>query len=286
MTLDEVNGATPGALVAALGRVFEHAPWVAEQAAAARPFATVAALHAAMMDIIRAAPDSVRLAFLRGHPQLGGAAARGGQLEAHSTAEQRALGLDTLDSDRATDIQRLNDAYLARFGFPFILCVARHTRGSIRDQFAHRLGNTPEAEYQAAMAEIERITRLRLVAMVDGPGCPATTGRLTTHVLDTASGRPAGGIAVALFEIEDGCPIPLRTTFTNADGRTDAPLLGDAPLRIGCYELRFTVGAYFGPTAGGFLDVIPVRFGITEAEAHYHIPLLVSPFAYSTYRGS
>lgn len=286
MTLDEVNTASPAGLVAALGAVFEHAPWVADRAAAGRPFATVAELHAAMMDAVREAPDAVLLGFLRGHPQLGGTAARGGQLEAHSTAEQRALGLDTLDTDRAADIQRLNDAYLARFGFPFILCVARHTRASILGQFRRRLGNAIAAERHAALMEIERITRLRLAALVDGPGRPVTAGMLTTHVLDTVAGRPAAGIPVALYEIEDGRAIPVCNSVTNTDGRTDAPLLANAPLRIGRYELQFTVGAYFGAAHDGFLDVVPMRFGITEAEAHYHIPLLVSPYAYSTYRGS
>ena len=81
--------------------------------------------------------------------------------------------------------------------------------------------------------------------------------------------------------------LPLVRAITNADGRTDAPLLSGRPLRIGRYELRFEVGAYFGGDAEpAFLDVIPVRFGIAEAEAHYHVPLLVSPVAFSTYRGS
>lgn len=286
MTLDEVNSASPAALTAALGAVFEHAPWVADRAAAGRPFDTVEALHSAMMDAVCAAPDALQMGFLRGHPHLGGAAARGGQLEAHSTAEQRALGLDALDADRAADIQRLNDTYLARFGFPFILCVARHTRSSILSQFRLRLGNTIAAERQAALTEIARITRLRLTAAVDGPGCSVTTGMLTTHVLDTATGRPAAGVPMALYEIEDGRAIPICTTITNSGGRTDSPLLANISLRIGTYELQFTVGTYFGAASAGFLDVIPVRFGITAAEAHYHIPLLVSPYAYSTYRGS
>ena len=286
MTLDEVNAAPAADFVAALGGVFEDAPWVAEQTAAARPFATVAALHETMLAAVHAAPAETQLAFLRGHPELGGAAARGGMMAAHSVAEQRALGLDSLAADRATEIEHLNAAYVARFGFPFILCVTRHTRASIIEQFKRRLGNPPDMERQTALAEIARITRLRLVALVDGPGQPLTKGVLSTHVLDTAAGRPAAGVRIALFQMDGDQAIEIVGTVTNADGRTDAPLLSGGPLRIGCYELRFSIGAYFTEAARGFLDVVPVRFGITDAEAHYHVPLLVSPYAYSTYLGS
>jgi 2-oxo-4-hydroxy-4-carboxy-5-ureidoimidazoline decarboxylase len=287
MTLDEINAAPVADFVAALGAVFEDSPWVAERAAAARPFATVAALHEAMLAAVSAAPEETQLAFLRGHPELGGAAARSGQLGDHSTAEQRALGLERLAEDRAAEIQRLNAAYRDRFGFPFIICVGRRTRLSILERLHRRLGSEAEQERQAALAEIGLITRLRLVAAVEGPGSPVTVGSLTTHVLDTAAGRPAAGVPVTLFEIDGEDAIFLARAVTNGDGRTDAPLLSGKPLRIGRYELRFEVGAYFGGDAEpAFLDVIPVRFGIAEAESHYHVPLLVSPGAFSTYRGS
>lgn len=106
------------------------------------------------------------------------------------------------------------------------------------------------------------------------------SGRLTTHVLDTAAGRPAAGIPVTLRR--DGRV--LAEVVTNADGRTDAPLLEGDALTPGVYELEFSVGAHFG--GAGFLDRVPVRFTVTDAGEHHHVPLLVSPFAYSTYRGS
>lgn len=118
-------------------------------------------------------------------------------------------------------------------------------------------------------------------------------GRLTTHVLDTAQGRPAAGVTIELWRCDgaDGARTLLTTATTNADGRTDAPLLTDAALHVGEYELIFAVGAYFARQGldqrqPAFLDRVPVRFGIADAEAHYHVPLLVSPWAYSTYRGS
>jgi 5-hydroxyisourate hydrolase len=111
-------------------------------------------------------------------------------------------------------------------------------------------------------------------------------GRLTTHVLDTARGRPAAGLAVELARV-DGERTVLKSVRTNGDGRTDAPLLEGEELRAGTYELVFGVGDYFGEAADPpFLDRVPIRFGIADAGAHYHVPLLASPWAYSTYRGS
>jgi 2-oxo-4-hydroxy-4-carboxy-5-ureidoimidazoline decarboxylase len=120
---------------------------------------------------------------------------------------------------------------------------------------------------------------------------PKTEGRLTTHVLDTHSGRPAAGVAVELYEIGASATSLLAKAVTNADGRTGQPLLADAPLRVGCYELRFHVGAYFSKRNVGlpdppFLDVVPVRFSVAEPEGRYHVPLLVTPWSYATYRGS
>ena len=284
--LDALNAASAADFTAALGAVFEDAPWVAERAAAARPFATVAALHEAMLAVARAAPTERILSFLRGHPELGGAAAAAGAIGAASMAEQSALGLQRPEDDA---FAMLNRAYSDRFGFPFILCVRRHTRASILAEFKRRLDNDPAAERDAALREIGFITRLRLLDQVAGPGKPAVHGTLTTHVLDTAAGRPAEGVPMELLEVGGRHAVSLASSVTNADGRTPAPLLSGAPLRIGVYELRFQVGAYFAGQAAGrppFLDAIPIRFGISEPEAHYHIPLLVSPGAYSTYRGS
>jgi 5-hydroxyisourate hydrolase len=105
---------------------------------------------------------------------------------------------------------------------------------------------------------------------------------LTTHVLDTAAGRPAAGVALELWRMEPQ-PALVTRAVTNADGRTDAPLLDATSFRPGRYELRFAVGAYFGE---GFLDVVTLNVGLREGEGHYHVPLLCSPWSYSTYRGS
>jgi 5-hydroxyisourate hydrolase len=118
-----------------------------------------------------------------------------------------------------------------------------------------------------------------------------STGKLTTHVLDTMHGRPGAGMALTLHRLEGDRRVHLVSARTNADGRCDAPLLAGADLLPGTYELAFDVGAYFRAAHvalpdPAFLEVVPVRFGIASADQHYHVPLLVSPYAYSTYRGS
>ena len=113
-------------------------------------------------------------------------------------------------------------------------------------------------------------------------------GQLTTHVLDIEKGCPAGNLKIELWAFDqDGNKTLLKTVFTNADGRTDEPLLRNGEVSAGFYELVFSVGNYFSQsTKFPFLDLVPIRFGISEADQHYHVPLLVSPWAYSTYRGS
>ena len=114
-----------------------------------------------------------------------------------------------------------------------------------------------------------------------------TTGRITTHVLDTAAGRPAAGLKIDFYRLGNGDREPIMSVVTNHDGRCDAPLLSGDEMRVGVYQLVFHVGDYLDSGDGvTFLDQVPVQFGIDDPSAHYHVPLLVSPFGYSTYRGS
>lgn len=115
-------------------------------------------------------------------------------------------------------------------------------------------------------------------------------GYLTTHVLDTARGCPAENLKIELYKIDGETRTHIRTLVTNDDGRTDSHILPESEFEIGTYELVFHAGAYLDATGAApeeprFLDIIPLRFGMSEA-AHYHVPLLLSPFSYSTYRGS
>ena len=116
--------------------------------------------------------------------------------------------------------------------------------------------------------------------------------KLSTHVLDTVHGKPAAGVRIELWQIDNGKRTLIKTVQTNNDGRTDAPLLSETEMQVGCYELIFHVASYFSQKSPAllvsppFLDQVPIRFNIFDATAAYHVPLLASPWAYSTYRGS
>lgn len=292
LSLDALNAADEQAFVAALGDIFEHSPWAAEATWAARPFGSLAALHDAMITAVKAAPADRQRALLEAHPDLAGKAARAGALTASSTAEQASAGLDRLTEEEFAAFHRLNDAYRKKFGIPFIVCVRRHTKGSILRLFERRLGNDVAAEHATALDEVFRIAALRLDQRVQATDRLPLSGRLSTHVLDTHGGSPAKDIPVTLHELGPGDARRLVVkTRTNRDGRTDQPLIGGRPVPIGTYELVFEVGAYFAgrgvPLADPpFLDVVPIRFAVAEAEGHYHVPLLVTPWSFATYRGS
>jgi 2-oxo-4-hydroxy-4-carboxy-5-ureidoimidazoline decarboxylase len=291
VSLDALNKSDKAEFVRLLDGLFEAAPWVAEKSLSSRPFATIASLHDAMMAAVRGRPRPDQIAFVSCHPDLAGKAARAGAMAPTSIAEQAGLGIDQLSDDEFRRFERLNSDYRQKFGFPFVICVRRQTRDAVLDAFERRLRNDIDAELAAALDEIGHITRLRLVDRVDGAGAPVVAGRLSTHVLDTYHGRPAAGVTIELFEVGQSARALLTQAVTNRDGRPERPLIVDRPLRIGTYELVFHVGDYFrnsGVTrdARPFLDVVPVRFGISEPEGHYHVPLVATPWSYSIYRGS
>ena len=292
VSLDTLNSADCATFIAAIDEVMELAPWVAEEAYAKRPFASLAALYATMTAAVRSAGDERQRALINGHPDLAGKAAREGKLTADSTAEQAAAGLDRLTEEEFAAFHRLNDAYRTKFGMPFIVCVRRHGKESILREFERRLKNDPASERQTALAEIFRIAALRLDQRVTASDRLKVHGHLSTHVLDTHDGHPAAGVAVELCEVAaSGATRLIKRATTNADGRTDQPLLSGMPVPIATYELRFAVSDYFArqgaPLADPpFLGIVPIRFAVAEPEGRYHVPLSVTPWAYGTYRGS
>lgn len=167
LTLDAVNRMDRERFVDALGGVFETSPWVAERAWPARPFASVAALHAAMVRVVETASTAEQLALLRAHPDLAGRAARAGTMSASSIAEQSSAGLDRLSDEEYERFHRLNTAYRETFGFPFIIAVRRHDKTAILAAFAERLRHTREEEVRAALEQVFAITRLRLERLVE-----------------------------------------------------------------------------------------------------------------------
>jgi 2-oxo-4-hydroxy-4-carboxy-5-ureidoimidazoline decarboxylase len=291
-TLSDLNACGKDDFVGTLANIFEHSPWIAEQAAAARPFAGVKQLFDALKAAVDRAPSELRLALIKAHPDLADKTQRAAGLTAESSAEQNSVGLDRLSDAEYEAFERVNNAYRAKFGFPYIACVRRHTRDSILRDFERRLPNDAKTETQTSIEEICRIAALRVDQLVTGDDRLQVHGRLSTHVLDTHSGRPAAGIAVELVELSElGASRVVTRAITNADGRTDRPLIGGRPVPIGRYELTFSMGNYFAGrhvamSDPPFLDQIPLRFSVSEPEGHLHVPLLVTPWSYATYRGS
>lgn len=291
-SLSDLNACGKDEFVAALANIFEHSPWIAEQAAARRPFSGIAALLAAMKDAVDRATADQRMTLIKAHPDLANKTQRAAGLTAESTAEQSGLGLDRLSDAEYEAFERVNNAYRAKFGFPYIVCVRRHTKDSVLRDFERRLPNDTATETQVSIDEITRIAALRLDQLVASDDRLPVHGRLSTHVLDTHAGKPAAGISVVLTELSNlGEARVIARTVTNSDGRTDQPLIGGRPVPIGRYELMFSVGDYFSARNvpmwdPPFLDQIPLRFSVSDPEGHLHVPLLVTPWSYGTYRGS
>lgn len=166
MTLDELNALQRDAFVTALGAIYEHSPWVAEDVFALRPFAGVDEVHAAMSKAVVDAGEDAQLALLRAHPQLAGKAALRGELTEDSTREQQGAGLDQCSPEEYAQLHALNDQYQQRFGFPFILAVRGHTRASILANMAARVDNAREEEFAEALHQVDRIARFRLEALL------------------------------------------------------------------------------------------------------------------------
>src|SRR5438477_12525467 len=290
--LAELNACSKSDFITALANIFEHSPWIAEQAAASRPFAGALQLLEAMKTAVERAPAELQLALIRAHPDLANKTQRAAGLTAESTAEQDSVGLDRLSDAEYEAFERVNNDDRSKFGFPYIVCVRRQTRDSILRDFERRLPNDAKTEMQTSLEEICRIAALRLDQSVASEDKLNVHGRLSTHVLDTHGGNPAAGIAVELTELSAlGMSRVVTRTVTNWDGRTDQPLIGGRPVPIGRYELTFGVGKYFAERQVAtsdppFLDQIPLRFSVSEPEGHLHVPLLVTPWSYATYRGS
>ncbi len=286
VTLAEVNAATPEAFVRTLGGIVEHSPWVAEDVCAMRPFDSVWSLHAEMLKRIERAPLVQQIELARMHPELAGREAETGSLTADSSSEQGRLGLLSLSKDDHARLTRLNRQYRAKFGFPFIIAVRLHANlQSIFAAFERRLARDPGSEMAETLRQIGEVMRGRLARMFGTP-----LGWLSTHVLDNVAGRPAAGVTFDL-SVQDGRDWRhLRTGRTNEFGRTDCPVLADVDMERGVYQFEFHLGAYFRERGEPlsdppFLDRVPVRVGIADPDAHYHVPLVCTPWTYSTYRG-
>ncbi len=165
-TLAALNGADRPAFTAALGHLFEHSPWVAGQGWLRRPFASAEALHAALCAAMRAAPAEWQMSLISAHPDLAGRLAQQKKLTAESNREQASAGLDQLTDAELAEFTRLNDAYKAKFAFPFIICARLNAKAAILAAMAARLPNAWPVERDTALAEIEKIAWLRLTDLL------------------------------------------------------------------------------------------------------------------------
>jgi 2-oxo-4-hydroxy-4-carboxy-5-ureidoimidazoline decarboxylase len=161
-TLGSLNACDQDAFVGVLGHLFEHSPWVAEETFAKRPFGSLDELHGALCATMRGSTAQRQLALVRAHPDLAGRLAQAGKLTASSAGEQSAAGMDRLSPAESAEIQRLNDAYKERFGFPFVICARLNAKDAILAAMRARSGSAPDAELSTALDEIAKIARLRL----------------------------------------------------------------------------------------------------------------------------
>jgi OHCU decarboxylase len=169
IALKDLNALAPAEFVAQLGAIYEHSPWVPERVAGQRPFATVFALHEAMLQAVLDADVAMQLALIRAHPELAGKAAIRGDLTPESTSEQKHAGLANCTAAQFEKLHALNAAYGSRFGFPFILAVKGHTPDSVIKQFEARIANSVDDERRVALEQIGRIARFRLIDLVEEP---------------------------------------------------------------------------------------------------------------------
>ena len=264
----------------------------ARRLAAERPFADVAALYTAADRVWGALGRADWLEAFRAHPRIGersaadpaAAGAKAAASRGWSQAEQagtRAAG----DTTRAA-LAEANRDYEARFGHIFIVCATGKSAEEMRALARQRLQNDPATELGIAAEEQRKITRLRLEKLVGAE--QARSPSITTHVLDTARGRPARGVAVMLEVVRGPNDAEvLARGATDQDGRLRELLPAGHALVPGTYRLTFDTGAYFAAQhAPTFYPEVAIVFAVRDAGEHYHVPLLLSPFGYSTYRGS
>jgi hydroxyisourate hydrolase len=265
---------------AALERCCGSTRWV-ETMLAGRPFATPESLRrAAEAGFAALGPEDYREAFAH-HPEIGANLQELRQKFASTAALSWAEQAGASEASEAT-LQALaaeNRRYRERFGFSFIVCATGKSASEMLAILRARFENSAHDELFIAAAEQVKITRLRLQKL-------ETMSAITSHVLDTSLGQPATELAVSLAVLEAGQFRELGSGLTDADGRIQG-LLGGVPLAVGTYRLSFEVGAHYRAAGRAtFYERVEIQFQVTNAAQHHHVPLLLSPFGYSTYRGT
>jgi 2-oxo-4-hydroxy-4-carboxy-5-ureidoimidazoline decarboxylase len=246
-------------------------PLWAEQVLAGGPFHDVDALLYHADRVLAGLPDSEIDAALEGHPRIGGRA------ENPSSAREQA-GVAGADDDVRAELAAKNRMYEDKFGYVYLVCASGRSAEELLAILTDRLANDPETERHIMRAELMKINRLRLRRLLStGDGMT----HVSTHVLDAVTGRPASGVPVTLTDADGAV---LADARTDDDGRIPDLYTGELS---GIYRLRFDTAAYFAERRSpAFYPEILITFEIDDVSAKYHVPVLLSPYAYSTYRGS
>lgn len=277
MTLKELNALTPEAAAQELERCCGSQRWAAEMAAR-RPFSSPDQLFGAAEEIWWSLDGADWLEAFSHHPRIGERA------DGWAKQEQKGAGgasRETLDA-----LAELNREYEERFGFVFLIFATGKTADEMLAELRRRLDSARGAELNVAAGEQAKITRLRLEKLL-GLSERGDELRITTHVLDLSSGKPAPGVRVVLARVENADRIQVTAGVTDADGRLRDWLEPGTVATGGVYELTFETGPYFRSRGiEPFHPRVTVIVEITNPGQHYHVPLLVSPFGYTTYRGS
>jgi len=267
-----------------------------------------------MKQYVKSSPSEVQLELLKSHPDLclkleqidADAAQQKDKLDIteESRQEQGRAGLSTLTPTERQNFTQWNDAYKSKFNIPFILAVRNASKYTVLSALEGRLtakNSSQHEEIAHALFQVDKIAFMRLLEKVTYKSNESGHGGfLTCHVLDTANGIPADGMRIELYKYNNNDNHDaknnkqlIQTFITNSDGRLpNGPALAGSDFTVGQYQWMFYVGDYFARFASSricgtpFLDVVPLNFGLDDPTDHYHVPLLCSPWSYSTYRGS
>ena len=276
--LKRLDALAPEAALAAFLRCCGARSW-AEAMERGRPYPDEASLREAAQRAFAVLTREDWLEAFSHHPRIGD---RGAPAARWSASEQG--GVLGAEEDVLDALLRGNSEYEARFGHIFIVCATGKTAPQMLALLRARLPNQPAAELEIAAAEQRKITAIRLAKLLaEDLGMAG----ITTHVLDTSLGRPAGGVGVTLSRREGSAWVELGRGRTDADGRCQDLLAQGGSLQPSVYRLTFDTAAYFGARGvPSFYPEVSVVFEVREPAQHHHVPLLLSPFGYSTYRGS
>lgn len=282
MTLGAINAWPSDVASVELRKCCGSSRWV-QRMVAARPFADEDALFGQADAIWWSLDKTDWLEAFAAHPRIGSQRdvdKKAGTEKAWSSGEQ--AGAERASESTKEALARANAEYEARFGHIYIVCATGKSAEEMLSIAEARLANDPETEARVAAEEQRKITRIRLRKLLDQE-TTIKMSRITTHVLDTAQGRPAKGVPIVLEKREGEGFRELGRGVTDDDGRLKTLLPEGTALEAATYRLTFDVSAY---EKDGFFPSVAITFAVRDPAQHHHVPLLLSPFGYSTYRGS